>query len=787
MNDIGRVEDSFAEPTNWNVLNDRESVRLDVRRQSGTNTVEIVDAVKEKLEQIQKTLPPGVELKILSDQSVFINASVAALKEHLLFGSLLASLIVLLFMKNWRLVLIASLAIPTSIIATFTLIKAMNFTLNNMTLLGLTLAVGIVIDDAIVVLENIYRYLEEKHYDVKTASIEATKEITLAVVATTLSLVIIFVPIAFMTGYARRYVNQFGWTMAFSVMVSMLVAFTLTPMMSSLMLKRIERKRGKDGEPEEEHISRDSGVFGKMSKSYGRLLAWSLDHRAMVALVSLAIFASVIPLNSWVGRDFIPADDQSEFTLYMDQPVGTSRASTEKLATEISDRIAKIPGVLFVNPYGPEDLSNHNHTYIRLVDVSQRKQTKDDIAAEVRKITDEYPNVRARLNIPSALGGGEGGWPINVGIDGPDLEVAGQYAHKIYDELKKVPGITDVDMDLAVNSPELQVQIDRKRASELGIRAADVASAVRLMIAGQDQISTYKEGSEQYPVTMQLLPEQQKDPNMLARLMIPSTKVGQVRLDNIATIQRGLSPAKIKRTNRQFEVRLSGNPLPEMPLDVAADKVREIIKKTKLPPGYTAKFQGTVKVLDDTNKNLILTFLLASIFMYMVLAAQFESLLQPLAIMMSLPLSIPFALFTLWATHRTLNLWSSLGVLLLLGIVKKNGILQIDYTNKLRAEGVPLRKAILEACKIRLRPILMTTMSIIAGLVPTAIGVGAGATQRSAIAVTIIGGQSLCLLLTLIVTPVTYSILTELSEMTAAAGLKPWRARLSASRFFGLF
>src|SRR5262245_19893950 len=301
VNDIGRVEDSFAEPTNWNVLNDRESVRLDVRRQSGTNTVEVIDDVKDKLEQIQKTLPPGVEMKILQDKSVFINASVAALKEHLLFGSLLASLIVLLFMRNWRLVLIASLAIPTSIIASFTLIKAMDFTLNNMTLLGLTLAVGIVIDDAIVVLENIYRYLEEKHYDVKTACIEATKEITLAVVATTLSLVIIFVPIAFMTGYARRYVNQFGWTMAFSVLVSMLVAFTLTPMMSSLMLKRIDRKRGKDGEEPEEHSSRDSGVFGKMSRSYGRLLAWSLDHRLIVGLVSLAVFASVIPLNSWVG------------------------------------------------------------------------------------------------------------------------------------------------------------------------------------------------------------------------------------------------------------------------------------------------------------------------------------------------------------------------------------------------------------------------------------------------------------------------------------------------------
>jgi len=343
-----------------------------------------------------------------------------------------------------------------------------------------------------------------------------------------------------------------------------------------------------------------------------------------------------------------------------------------------------------------------------------------------------------------------------------------------------------VDMDLDINSPELQIQIDRQRASELGVRASDVATAVRLMIAGEDQISTYKEADEQYPVTMQLLPEQQKDPLVLARLMIPSTKVGQVRLDNIAAVQRGLSPGRINRYNRQFQVAVRANLDSAVPLGTAAEQVRGVIRKVGLPPGFTSRFSGTVKTLDDTNKSLIITFLLACIFMYMVLAAQFESLLHPFAIMMSLPLSIPFALLTLWLTGRTLNLWSSLGVLLLLGIVKKNGILQIDYANRLRQEGLPLREAVLEACQVRLRPILMTTFSIIGGLIPTAIGVGAGAAQRSAIAVTIIGGQTLCLLLTLIVTPVTYSLLSQLSEFKLAGAIKASRLRLGTSRFFGL-
>jgi hydrophobic/amphiphilic exporter-1 (mainly G- bacteria), HAE1 family len=782
VNDIGRIEDSFPEPTSWNVLNGKESVRLDVRRQSGTNTVQIVQTVKDKMQVIKKTLPKGIDYRIIADGSQFINASVSALKEHLFFGSILASLIVLIFMRNWRMVFIASLAIPTSIIATFTLIKAMDFTLNNMTLLGLTLAVGIVIDDAIVVLENIFRYIEEKGYDAKTAAIEATQEITLAVVATTLSLVIIFVPIAFMTGYARRYVNQFGWTMAFSVLVSMLVAFTLTPMMSSLMLKRIARKKGDTENGAAKHAAHEtkSGFFSAMSKAYNWLMVWSLDHRAVVVLFAIAVFLSTIPLNNMVGRDWIPADDQSEFSLNSDLPLGTSYPATQKFAIALADRVSKLPEVEFANPYGPQELSSHFHMYVRLVDIDKRKKTNLDVAKDIRKLEEDYPNLRGRIAFPSALGGGEGNWPVSIAILGPDLQVANSLAMKIHDTLKQTPGFTDLNIDLDGNGPELQIQVDRKRASELGVRASDVGSAVRLMIAGQDEISTYKEGNEEYSVTMQLLPEQQRDPAILARLMIPSSKVGQVRLDNIATVQRGLTQARMKRIARQYAVSVNGNT--DYAPDVASVKLREIVNKISLPPGYTTKLQGTIKILDETNKNLIMTLLLACIFMYMVLAAQFESLLHPFAIMLSLPLSVPFALLTLWMTNRTLNLWSSLGVLLLLGVVKKNGILQIDYANKLRREGMPLRDAVLEACQVRLRPILMTTFSIIAGLIPTALGVGAGAQQRSAIAVTIIGGQTLCLLLTLVVTPVAYSLLSEVSEMRLFAWIKWPRLRRAHAR-----
>jgi HAE1 family hydrophobic/amphiphilic exporter-1 len=771
VSDLGRVEDSFAEPRTWNMLEGKQAVTLEIRRQSGTNTVKIIDTIKEKLAQIDKTLPPGVATRIIRDQSVFINASIASLEEHLFFGSVLASLIVFLFIRNVRSVVIASLAIPTSIIATFTLLKVMDFTLNNMTLLALTLAVGIVIDDAIVVLENIVRYLEEKHYEPRAAAIEATKEITLAVLATTLSLVIIFLPIAFMNGYARRYVNQFGWTMAFSILVSMLVSFTLTPMLSSRLLRRPP-----EGSPGGE--KKEWPFFAWIDVRYGRILRWALDHRKAVVLMAAGTFLLVFPLNYLVGRDWIPPDDQGELSAILNLPEGSSLDATVRVSTDLAKKISALKGVEFVNPYVHEgSILSHSHVYVKLVDLSKRSFSNQDAAVEIRKICATIPNLRYKVMIPSALGGGENFFPIRALILGPEFNEVVRLSKDAAARIRRIPGLTDVDSSISVNSPELEVKIDRQRASDLGVRASDVGNAVRLMIAGQDQISTYKEGDEQYDVTLQLLPEQQKNPEILARLAIPSSKVGQVRLESIASIERGVGPARIERYNRQFQAQIFANNAPGFPLDAAARAAGDEIRKAGLPPGYGFKFTGSVKILDETTRNLIIAFLLASIFMYMVLAAQFDSFLHPFTIMLSLPLAIPFALFSLWITGRTLNLWSSLGVLLLLGIVKKNGILQVDYTNKLREEGMTLREAILQANHVRLRPILMTTLAIVAGLIPTALGLGAGSAQRSAVAVTIIGGQMLCLLPTLLITPVAYSLFAE-AEIRGIRFGPSWLGRL---------
>jgi HAE1 family hydrophobic/amphiphilic exporter-1 len=786
LKDVGRVEDSYPENTSWNWVHGKEAVVLSVQRQFGANTLELIDLVKSKLRDIQPTLSPGTFVEVIRDNSTFIKASITSLEEHLLFGSVLASLVVLFFLRDWRSVIIAALAIPTSIIATFTLLRVMDLSLNNMTLLALTLSVGLVIDDAIVVLENIVRHIEEKGLPPMQAAIEATREIALAVMATTLSLVIVFVPIAFTTGYARRYLNQFGWTMAFAVVVSMLVSFTLTPMLSARLLKRIlpgsvGRKPSSARDPlvapaSAFHNSKDLRFFQWIDRRYGCLLEWSLDHRLVIVLVALGVFALTYPLNGLVGRDFIPADDQNEFQAIIETPVDSSLDGTAAIDMELTSLYEAVTGVAFAYP-SISERSTHSHTYVRLTPASQRKLTYLDIADRIREIwaNPRYKDLRTKFWFPSALGGSENTGAIQPMILGPDYYRAAALATQESAKLRKIKGLLDVSAEISLNGPEFQVHIDRQRAADLGVQVSDVADAVRLMIAGTDQISTYKEGAEQYQVTMQLLPEQQKNPELLARLMVPSAKVGQVRLDNIATIQRGAGPTRIDRYNRSYQAGMVANQAPDMPLDAAVKAMRSVLNKD-LPPGYTVRFTGTAKELDRTTNDLIAAFLLACIFMYMVLAAQFDSFRYPFIIMLSLPLSIPFALLTLYLTHRTLNLWSALGVLLLLGIVKKNGILQVDYANRLREQGVPVRDAIMQACRVRLRPILMTTTAIVVGLIPTALGLGAGGNQRSAIAVTIIGGQTLCLLLTLLVTPVAYSLFSLLEGKRVIAA-QPIRSR----------
>ena len=753
LKDIGHVEDGMAEKRSFAQFQGKPAVIMEVRRQTGTNTVQVVEGLKARLEQVRQTLPSGVEIRVVKDQSVYIKASVAALEEHLVLGSLLASVIVWLFIRNWRTVLISSIAIPTSIITTFTLIRYMDFTLNSMTLLGLTLAVGIVIDDAIIVLENIYRFIDEKGFQPMEAAVAATKEISLAVVATTISLVIIFVPIAFMTGYARRYVNQFGWTMAMAIMVSMLVAFTLTPSLSARLLKPRGNRAGRHGH----------GAHGFFDRHYVGLLRWSLHHRWVVGLLAVGTFGSTFILNRHIGRDWMPQEDQSELQLWLELPEGYSLEATEKVAVEVAERIEKVPGVTAVIPASSSFMQRVTMAFMTiLLEGPEARGDINEMASRVRAQLREYGYARPRISFPNALGGRDSFSPIRGMLLGPDVQRLADIGKDVAQELMKTDSVVDIKANINLSNPELQVSIDRARASDLGVRVSDVANAVRLLMSGEDEISTFKEGAEQYPVTMRLLPEQRDDPAILSRLLVPSSRLGLIRLDSVAKLERGLGPSRIDRYNRQFAVGVYGNVAQGQSLAKAAADTQAVVDKIGLPAGYQLRFSGQVKVLEETTTNMILAISLASIFMYMVLAAQFESLVHPFIIMLTLPLSIPFALLSLIVTGRSLNLFSALGILLLLGIVKKNGILQIDYMNHLKALGHPLEHVILEANRVRLRPILMTTFSIVAGLVPTAIGIGAGASQRSAIAVTIIGGQMLCLLLTLVVVPVSYSVVEDL-------------------------
>ena len=777
ISDIGRAEDSFERPTSAVWLGDTPAVMLDVRRAMGENTVSVIEGVRAKLETIRQSLPPSVTITVVRDDSRYIYASIASLEEHLVYGALFATIVVMFFIRNLRAVIISALAIPASIIASFTLMRIMGFTLNNMTLLAITLSVGIVIDDAIVVLENIFRYMEEKGCTPYEAAIQGTREVALAVMATTVSLVVIFLPIAFMTGYAKRYINPFGWTMAFAIMVSMLVSFTLTPMLSSRFLKL------SDGAADQK--TKEGGFFHWLDVWYTRQVNWALDRSRVIIGISVIAALAMIPLNYMIGREFVPNEDMGEWTIHLDAPEGTSLEGTTEVAFKLLRQLNGIEGVAQIEPSigvsGPGSQS-HIHLLCQALPMDQRRNTQAAIIAEMRHRLASYPSYRPSITARNALGSGEGtgGFAIAANILGPDLAQIAGYSKQALLAAQKLESLADVKINLNISNPEIHVAVDRKRAADLGVRMATIGNTLRLAVAGDDEISFYKEGPEQYPVKMRVLEDQRRDMAEIGRLTVPSA-TGQVRLDNIATIERGLGPTTLQRSDRQFAVSLIADVAPGHALDEASNDVRAVLAGLKMPPTMSYRLQGQSKILDETTANLIMAIGLAMIFVYMVLASQFESFLQPVVIMLVMPIAVPFALFTLLVTGRTLNLWSALGMLLLLGIVKKNSILQVDYANVLRARGVPLREAIVESCRTRLRPILMTTTAIVAGLIPTALGIGIGGTGRAAIAMTIIGGQSLCLFLTLLLVPVAYVKFDALEQAMVSDAAKAWLARVSAA------
>lgn len=788
IKDIGSVDDGTEEISTIANLDGVPTILLAIRKQSGLNTVATVNAVKERLEEVKKILPPGYSLRIVRDQSLYIKASTDAVQEHLKIGSVLAAVVVLLFLWNWRTTIISGIAIPASIISTFALMYARDFTLNSLTLLALTLSVGIVIDDAIVVLENIYRFIEEKGMNPFEAAIEGTREIGLAVLATTLSLVAIFLPVAFMTGIVGRFLNSFGLTMAFAIMVSLLVSFTLTPMLASRWItakKEESQPEGHDGLPvgvegEEgllpdtvgaaahHHEGAKQSVFFKpIDAAYTVLLKFSMRHRWIVVLACLASLISVGFTAPHIPGNFLPDEDESQFQVSLRPVEGTSLTATEALSNQVAAEIRKLPDVDYTvltigdNPAKTENLSA---IFVKMKDVEKRTDgyTQQDVMQMARtKVLPQFGNLRATAGLVPAFSTGAPNAVITYFIAGTDLGKLTEYSDKALAALKKIPGVVDADSSLISGKPELSVNIDRKRASDLGVQVADVANAMRILVGGE-KVTDYYENGEQYEVHLRADLPFRNDPSVINQMSVPSSTVGSVPLNQVVHLEPSTGPAQINRYNRRRNVLLTCNVLPGYSQSAISNQLQKVIADLHMPPGYDAGPTGTSRELIKAAVAFVTAFLLAIIFMYLILAAQFESWVHPITILIALPLTVPFVLISLLIFHQSLNIFTVLGILVLFGVVKKNGILQVDHTNQLRARGMNRYDAIIQANRDRLRPILMTTIAFVAGLIPLVLSKGTGAATNQGIGYTVIGGQSLSLLLTLLATPVFYSLFDDI-------------------------
>jgi HAE1 family hydrophobic/amphiphilic exporter-1 len=784
VSDVAQVIDGVKEAKNLAMLDERPALALDVQKQSGANTVAVADGVRAAIEKLGPELPSGVTLQVVRDDSTFIRDSIHDVNLTMILGGVLTVLIVFLFLNSWRSTVITGLTLPISVIAAFAAMKAFGFTINVMTLMGLSLAIGMLIDDAIVVRENIVRHLQRGKGHVEAAR-DGTAEIGLAVMATTFTIVAVFIPVAFMGGMVGQFFYEFGITVAAAVLVSLFVSFTLDPMLSS---------RWVDPDVEEDrHDSRIGKVlarfnhwFDDLHGSYERILAWCLGHRKTVLGVAALAFLAGIFILPLLGGDFMPDFNRGEYQIGFKASPGTTLRETGERTREMIRRLKTLPDVEYTYTTIGESGSsfrpvNEGTTYVKLKPGSGKSFS--EVLRDARQKIEQVPGFTYGL----FEAGPFGQKPIQISVRGADVDELDRISRELMAGMRKVRGVVDVESSLEKSKPELLVRVDRGRASDLGLNAGPIGTTLRAAVTGVVATTIEDAKGDSWDVRVRLRADQRRFGEDLLALTVPNDKDDAngdkilVPLREVAQAQPGSGPSTIRRKDLQREVRVSANPDGRALGDIVAD-IEGLQKAIALPPGYDFVSGGDAEELKDMFANMIQALLLAVIFIYLILASQFGSFTHPLSIMLSLPLSLVGVALALLFTHDTLNIMSMIGLIMLMGLVTKNAILLVDFTNHLRRDGLGRDEALIRAGSTRLRPIVMTTLAMIFGMLPLAFAIGAGAEMRAPMARAVIGGLITSTLLTLVVVPVVYTYLDGLRPEALREWLASRRRRKAATK-----
>ena len=775
---VARIADGAQELDSLALYNGQRTLLLTVQKAQDENTIGVVDGLNRAIADLKPQLPPGARVELILDASRPIRIAVENVRRTLIEGALLTVLIVFLFLNSWRSTVITGLTLPISIIGTFLFMNLFGFTINMITLMALSLCVGLLIDDAIVVRENIVRHVQMGKTPYQ-ASLDGTREIGLAVLATTFSIVAVFLPIGFMGGIIGKFFHEFGITIVAAVMISMFVSFTLDPMLSSLWHDPAIEAHGRRGPPVtfyDKTIGRVTGWFDsateRLSDSYQAILRWSLVHKLATLGLALVIFVVSIFMVPLLGTEFVPKADFSETSLNFYTPVGSSLEATEAKARQVDAIIREFPEVR----YAVSTLNTGNaqgkmyaSVYVRLVDRKARSRNADEMSAVLRERLKNVPGITVtHAGLLDAVGGNK---QIEFSLQGPDLQELGRLTQQVTDKIRRIPGLVDLDSSLKADQPVIELDVRREAASSLGLSASQIAASLRTLIAGQTVGNWRAPDDQTYDVNVRLAPEARNAPQDLERLPFMSSAVGSnadgsariVRLSQLASVREATGSNQINRRNLTREVAINANVYQRSAGEVSGD-IKAALEGINFPPGYRYAFSGSTKNMAESFGYAVSALVMAILFIYMILASQFKSFLQPMALMTSLPLTLIGVVLALLLFGSTLSMFSVIGIVMLMGLVTKNAILLVDFAIRMRAEGLGRSEALLVAAKVRLRPILMTTLAMIFGMVPLAFALTEGSEQRAPMGQAVIGGVITSSLLTLVVVPVTYCYMDDLAQ-----------------------